>query len=178
MKGLRSIPRVLKINRINGRNMSLLFNNGYSMNVDFTKVLTEGKPVKKGSLVDQILSSDDVFNTASIEGNSICWPGVGKTIKDFSGNTQFYPYDVDPLVLYNAGTLDDEHNFNLGGRLKKLRKRIGITQEELANRVGTTKNYISKLENNKSDVELLTLKKIVEAGLHGKLYLDIELTDV
>jgi len=175
MKGLRSIPRILKINQIDGRTMSLLFNNGYSLNVNIEDVLTDGKPVKKGGLVDQILSNDKVFNSAVIIGNSIGWPGIGKHVKDFSGNSTFYPYDVDPLLLYNAGELDEKENMNLGDRIRKLRKSIGITQAELASRVGTTKNYISKLENNKSDVELLTLKKIVEAGLNGKLSLSIDI---
>lgn len=175
MKGLRSIPRVLKINKIDGRTLSLLFNNGYSKLVDIEAVLTEGEPLKQGSLPDQILSNDEVFNTVQISGSSIGWPGVGKHVKDFSGNSKFYPYDIDPIVLFQAGEMDQENNINLGRKIKLLRKRIGITQEELANRVGTTKNYISKLENNKSDIELLTLKKIVEAGLNGKLHLDIEI---
>lgn len=48
-----------------------------------------------------------------------------------------------------------------------------ITQEELAARSGTSKHYISRLENNKSDIELLTLKKIVEAGLGRQLQVQI-----
>jgi len=175
MKGLRSIPRVLKINSVNGRTLSLLFNNGYSKVVDVESILTADKSPKEGSLASQILSSDEIFNTVQIIGSSIGWPGVGKYTKDFSGNSKFYPYDIDPLVLFNSGKMDSQHNINLGGRIKSLRMKLGITQEELANRVGTTKNYISKLENNKSDIELLTLKKIVEAGLNGKLHLNIEI---
>lgn len=174
MKGLRGIPRVLKINKIDGRILSLLFNNGYSKLVNIEDIITEGKPVKAGSLAEQILSSDEVFNTVQVLGSSIGWPGVGIYRKDFSGNSKFYPYDIDPLVLFNAGEMDQHHNMDLGSKIKSLRKKIGLTQEELANRVGTTKNYISKLENNKSDIELLTLKKIVEAGLNGTLHIDIE----
>ena len=174
MKGLRSIPRVLKINSIEGRSMSLLFNNGQSKVVDISKVLTEGKPIKKGSLVDQILSDDLVFSSATIIENSIGWPGVGRYVKSFSGESEFHPYDIDPLLLFSVGELDENQNLNLGKKIKTIRKQIGLTQEELARKVGTTKNYISKLENNKSDIELLTLKKIVEAGLNGKLHLSIE----
>lgn len=175
MKGLRSIPRVLKINSIKGRSMSLLFNNGQSKIVDISKILTEGKSVQKGSLVDQILSDDQIFSSARIIENSIGWPGVGRHVKNFSGESVFHPYDIDPLLLFNAGELDEDQNLNLGKEIKTIRKKIGLTQEELARKVGTTKNYISKLENNKSNIELLTLKKIVEAGLNGKLHLSIEL---
>ena len=155
--------------------MSLLFNNGQSKVVDISKVLTDGKPIKKGGLVDQILTDDLVFNSATIIDNSIGWPGVGKHVNDLSGELVFHPYDIDPLVLYNAGKPDESQNLNLGKKIRATRKKLGLTQEELAKKVGTTKNYISKLENNKSDIELLTLKKIVEAGLNGKLHLSIEL---
>jgi transcriptional regulator with XRE-family HTH domain len=44
---------------------------------------------------------------------------------------------------------------------------LGMTQEELAERVGTTKSYISKIENNIKEVRISTLQKIVETGLGG-----------
>ncbi len=49
-----------------------------------------------------------------------------------------------------------------------------MTQSELALKSGTSKHYISRLENNKSDIELLTLKKIVEAGLGKKLVIEFD----
>ncbi|MBK6902797.1 MAG: helix-turn-helix transcriptional regulator [Saprospirales bacterium] len=53
----------------------------------------------------------------------------------------------------------------IGLMIKQARKEAGLTQEELARKSGTSKHYISRIENNKSDIELLTLIKIVEAGL-------------
>jgi transcriptional regulator with XRE-family HTH domain len=50
-----------------------------------------------------------------------------------------------------------------------------LTQQELAEKVGTTKSYISKLENNVKEVRLSTLQKIVELGLGGQLELSIKL---
>ena len=50
-----------------------------------------------------------------------------------------------------------------------------MTQEELAEKVGTTKSYISKLENNIKEVRISTLKRIVERGLGGVLELSIKL---
>lgn len=57
--------------------------------------------------------------------------------------------------------------------IKKAREQAGLTQEELAKRSGTTKNYISRLENNKSDVELGTLIKIIEIGLGRHMRIQI-----
>ena len=51
----------------------------------------------------------------------------------------------------------------------------GLTQEELAERVGTTKSYISRIENDIKEVRLSTLQKIVHKGLGGQLNVSIRL---
>lgn len=63
--------------------------------------------------------------------------------------------------------------FVLSVLIKEARKTKGMTQEELAQKVGTTKSYISKLENHLNEVRFSTLKKIVEVGLGGKLNVSI-----
>ncbi len=66
-------------------------------------------------------------------------------------------------------------NFKLGALLQEARLVKGLTQEELAEKVGTTRSYISKLENDIKEVRLSNLQKIVELGLDGKLELTIKL---
>jgi ribosome-binding protein aMBF1 (putative translation factor) len=66
-------------------------------------------------------------------------------------------------------------NFKIGLLIHDARKAKGLTQEELAIKVGTTKSYISKLENNIKEVRLSTLQKIVEIGFGGHLDLSIRL---
>lgn len=66
-------------------------------------------------------------------------------------------------------------NFKIGAMLHEARIEKGLTQEELAEKAGTTKSYISKLENNIKEVRFSTLKKIVENGLGGQLELSIKL---
>ena len=66
-------------------------------------------------------------------------------------------------------------DFKLGALLHKARLEKGMTQSELAEKVGTTKSYISKIENNIKEVRLSTLQKIVHVGLDGKLELSIKL---
>jgi DNA-binding XRE family transcriptional regulator len=66
-------------------------------------------------------------------------------------------------------------NFKLGVLLQQARHEKGITQEELAKRAGTTKSYISKIENGIKEVRLSTLQKIVGIGLDGKVQLSIQL---
>lgn len=65
--------------------------------------------------------------------------------------------------------------FRLGVLLEEARTKLGLTQEELAVRCGTNKSYISRIENNSSDIRLSTLMKIIQQGLGGHLKLTIEL---
>jgi DNA-binding XRE family transcriptional regulator len=66
-------------------------------------------------------------------------------------------------------------NFKIGALIHKARIEKGLTQEELARKVGTTKSYISKIENNIKEVRISTLQKIVQLGLGGELELSIRL---
>jgi DNA-binding XRE family transcriptional regulator len=66
-------------------------------------------------------------------------------------------------------------NFKIGFLLQEARLQKGLTQDELAQKVGTTKSYISKIENDIKEVRISTLQKIVELGLGGHLDLSIRL---
>lgn len=65
-------------------------------------------------------------------------------------------------------------NFKVGILVQEARKERGLTQEQLAQKVGTTKSYISKIENNVKEARVSTLQKIIEDGLGGKLHLSVE----
>lgn len=66
-------------------------------------------------------------------------------------------------------------NFKLGALIHEARIEKGLTQEELAEKVGTTKSYISKIENNIKEVRISTLQRIIEIGLDGQLQLSIKI---
>ncbi len=66
-------------------------------------------------------------------------------------------------------------SFKLGFLLQQARLDKGLTQEELAEKCGTNKGYISKIENNIKEVRISTLQKIVELGLDGHLEFSIKL---
>lgn len=65
--------------------------------------------------------------------------------------------------------------FRIGVLIQEARKRQQMTQQELAEKVGTTKNYISRIENNASDIRLSTLMKIIREGLGGHLKLSMDI---
>jgi len=64
--------------------------------------------------------------------------------------------------------------FRLGVMLQELRKERGMTQEQLAEKCGTTKTYISRIENNASDIRLSTLMRIISEGFGGHLRLNVD----
>lgn len=78
----------------------------------------------------------------------------------------------------NVGTTEREEfdketeAFCLAQTLKEERKRAGLTQEELAEKIGTKKTYISRIENGKADIQLSTLFRIFE-GLGKRVSLTI-----
>lgn len=69
----------------------------------------------------------------------------------------------------------DAHSlaFRLGVMLKEARKKAHLTQEELAERTGTRKSYISRIERGQSDIQISTYYKLIERGLKKKLNISI-----
>jgi DNA-binding XRE family transcriptional regulator len=65
--------------------------------------------------------------------------------------------------------------FKLGVMLQELRKKQKMTQEQLAKKCGTTKTYISRIENDASDIRLSTLMRIIQEGLGGHLHLTVDI---
>ncbi|QLE01096.1 helix-turn-helix transcriptional regulator [Galbibacter sp. BG1] len=65
--------------------------------------------------------------------------------------------------------------FKIGVLIQEARKRQHLTQQQLADKAGTTKNYISRIENNASDIRLSTLMRIIHEGLGGSLKLSLEI---
>jgi DNA-binding XRE family transcriptional regulator len=64
--------------------------------------------------------------------------------------------------------------FKIGALIHDTRVKMGMTQEQLAEKVGTTKSYISKIENNIKEARISTLQKIIELGFGGQLELNIK----
>lgn len=66
-------------------------------------------------------------------------------------------------------------NFKIGALIHDTRLEMGMTQEQLAKKVGTTKSYISKIENDLKEARISTLKKIIELGFGGSLELRVKI---
>jgi HTH-type transcriptional regulator/antitoxin HipB len=89
--------------------------------------------------------------------------------------------DFDELLdaEYGKRGIKERENFEAGAEafclaesLKEQRKKAGLTQQQLAEKIGTKKSYISKIENGHTDVQLSTLFRIF-GGLGKRISLTI-----
>ena len=94
-------------------------------------------------------------------------------MKDYSNVTSF-----DELLELEHGSIGtDSRNeyeesaqmFIVSEMLKEARKAANLTQEQLAERAGTKKSYISKIECGKGNIQLSTLIRIFEKGLNKRI---------
>lgn len=69
----------------------------------------------------------------------------------------------------------DFESFKIGLLLKKAREEKHLTQMELAEIIDKKREYISRVENNGSNLTLKTLFDIVEKGLGGRVKISIEI---
>jgi DNA-binding XRE family transcriptional regulator len=68
----------------------------------------------------------------------------------------------------------DFESFKIGLLLKKAREEKNMTQEQLAKLIDKKRTYISRVENDGSNLTLKTLYEIVEKGLGGKVDISID----
>ncbi|MDY0143839.1 MAG: helix-turn-helix transcriptional regulator [Bacteroidales bacterium] len=89
--------------------------------------------------------------------------------------------DIKDRVYGETGTerrdnLEREaETFKIGLLLKKARESKKLTQEDLGKIIDKKRTYISRVENNGSNITLSTLFEIVEKGLGGKVNISIEI---
>lgn len=114
------------------------------------------------------------FNQVEVDEGGLIWRNVGIHFKDEHGNPLFFPYQPDNVVLYENSEPDNSRDLDIASLIRSIRVEKGLTQAELAAKSGTTKQYISRLENSHADIELLTLKRIVEGGLGKQLEIRVK----
>lgn len=61
--------------------------------------------------------------------------------------------------------------FLIGEVIKEERRLANLTQEQLAEKIGAKKSFISRIENGKTDIQLSTLYRLLEFGLGRKIEL-------
>lgn len=63
--------------------------------------------------------------------------------------------------------------FLIGELIKEERKLAKMTQEQLAEKIGAKKSFISRIENGHTDIQLSTLYRLLEFGLGRRVQLTV-----
>jgi DNA-binding XRE family transcriptional regulator len=167
------MPRILKINWIKGLSISVVFNNGESRIIDFKRIFKRLEINNNSPYM--VLKNADEFAKAELRNNTLSWSNVEQFITDKNGKKVKVPFEIGADVLLKYSSTEVTGITSKIGRLvRDTRIKSGLTQKELAIKSGTSRNYISRIENDRSDIELGTLRKIIETGLGKQLEINVK----
>lgn len=167
------IPRIVKIEKISEHKIQCMFNNGESRVLDFAKIFKEWNITEND--FEYPLLDEKEFKKVKLRNYTLSWPNIEIKVQGENGEDLTLPYEIGADVLYElSDDIKETSKYRYGRLIRSARLKAGLTQEQLAMRSGTTRFYISRIENDKTDLEMSTFRKIVEAGLGKKLKLTIE----
>lgn len=169
---MKSLPRITKILKIEPFKILLLWNNAEVREIDFTPLFQKWEKENNTDLLR--LKDYDSFKQVSLsEQHTIEWQNLPIEI-NFKGKSQSFPLELDPDVLFqNSIIIRQIERISIGNLLRKARLDAGLSQEEVALNAGTTRHYISRIENEQSEIQFDTFQKIIELGLGRKVKLEI-----
>lgn len=171
MRKTVKIPRILSIEKIEGLQIYVVFNNGETRKLDFQKILIEWNVGEND--IEYKLFDEREFQKVTVRNQTLSWENLAISLIDENGHEVEYPYEIGADVLYKQSEQTELSVNSYGDLVRTERIKAGMTQDELAHKAGTTRFYISRFENNKSDIEISTLRRIVESGLGKKLQVQI-----
>lgn len=169
---MKSLPRITKILKVEPFKIHLLWNNSEVREIDFTELFLKWQQDGNTNLLR--LKDFDTFKQVRLsEHRTLEWTNLPIEVT-FQGKTQAFPLELDPDVLYqNSQLIRQIERISVGSLLRKARLDAGLSQEEVASNAGTTRHYISRIENDQSEIQFDTFQKIIELGLGRKVKLEI-----
>lgn len=169
---MKPLPKIARMLEIEPFKITLLWNTSEIRVSDFAPLFDQWEA--EGDSKMATLRDWDTFKQVAVsENRTLCWPNVPVSFT-FKGETRTSSLELDALELYRQSTLVKKTEpVNVGAMLRKARKAAGLSQADVALKSGTTRYYISRIENDKSDIQLETLQKIVELGIGGEIVVQI-----
>ncbi len=166
------LPRITKILQTEPFKLLTIWNNAEIREIDFEPMFQMWQ--KNGEMNLLKIQDFDVFKNVSISlSRTLQWENIPISFT-FKGKTSSQPLELDPDVLYENSTLIRRvERISIGQILKKTREELGLTQSQVAANSGTTRHYISRIENEQSEIQMDTLQKIIELGFGKKMRLEI-----
>jgi DNA-binding XRE family transcriptional regulator len=170
---MKRLPRIIKIISVRNFIVRSLWNNGEVRDIDFKPIMETWEQDKEEMY--EPLYDPKKFKTVSVSPeHTLCWPNV--TLKvTFKGVTKVAPLDLDPDVLYEQSKLIKRFERpKIGHILRQARENAGLSQSQVALNSGTSRTYISRIENEHSDIQFDVFYKIVTLGMGKEVKVSIE----
>jgi DNA-binding XRE family transcriptional regulator len=170
---MKSLPKIARIIEVEPFKVTLLWNTSEIRVVDFAPLFAQWEA--EGDAKMAVLRDWETFSQVALsENRTLSWPNVPVSFA-FKSDTRTAPLELDALELYRQSTLVKKmEGLNIGAMLRNAREGAGLSQADVALKSGTTRNYISRIENDKSDIQLVTLQKIVKLGIGGEIVFQIK----
>lgn len=166
------IPRIIKVNWVKDSSISVVFNNGESRIIDIYGLLKNLNLINSPA---KMLLDPEELSKVELVDHTLSWENIDQYITMRDGEIKKVPFEIGADVSFRYSKPEkSEILMKIGKMIKENRLKSGLTQQELALKSGTTRTYISRIENERSDIELGTLKKIIEAGLGKKIEISIK----
>lgn len=172
MRSIPKIPRIIAIDHIKGLTVAAVFNNGETREIDFKIIFQElqlpaDSPLRK-------LEKPANFRKVTLANDTLSWNNVD-LFTSFKGKKIKVPFEIGADTLYQKSKrVATARSIAIGTQLRAIREKSGLTQGQLAKKSGTSRSYISRIENNATGIELDTLYKIVRNGLGKELQINIK----
>ena len=173
MKTKQKIVRIKEIYKINDFKIFCHFSNDEYRYINFKKLFKTWN-VKRGD-TEYLLLDKNELQKVKLSNGTLSWECVSVSLIDENNQEQQYPYEIDPIVLYQNSIFDEDKIFDdIGMLLRNERKKSGLTRKQLAKKSGISEEYITKLEDEKTNIELIMLKDILNKGFGKKLQINVE----
>jgi DNA-binding XRE family transcriptional regulator len=171
---MNPLVRISKIIAVEPFKITALWNNGEIRITDFETFFKKWKDSNNTHLL--ALTVYETFKLVSVSAEpprTMQWANLPMMFT-WKGKIQTAPTDLDPDVLYQESTFVRKiEPMPVGNMITQAREQAGLSQTDVAINAGTTRNYISRIENDKSDIQLETLHKIVALGLGKELLMEV-----
>jgi|GEM_PF-1118857 len=169
---MKRIPRIAGIYKIDFPTIGCIFTSGEYRIIDL-KALFQKLKLGNGQFGHELLTNIDLFNSVAVNNNTLSWKDLTLKVEIPNGEFENLPFEMDPISVYNFSIPDasKENQYKIGRAIKNLRLKLNLSQSEIAQQIGSNKQYISRIENDKSDLEFNTLKRIFELGFNHKLFI-------
>jgi DNA-binding XRE family transcriptional regulator len=167
-----AMPRISRILAVEPFVITTLWTTAEVRQIDFAPLFDDWK--QQGDTRLFPFFSYDTFKEVAVSpSRTLHWPSILVQVKLLKRTIEG-PLDLDPDELYRQSKLIQQTEpLAIGETLRKARESAGLSQTDIAVRSGTTRNYISRIENGKSDIQLETLNKIVQLGIGKQVRVEI-----